>query len=36
MRLREENKIIIPSRLRRFNVKEPVKKLELNIITTNV
>ena len=36
MRLREENGVIIPSRLRRFDAKELVKKLELNIITTNV
>ena len=36
MRLREENGVIIPGRLRRFNAKELVKKLELNIITTNV
>jgi len=36
MRLREENGVIIPSRLRRFNAKELVKKLKLNIITTNV
>ena len=36
MRLREENGVIIPGRLRRFNAKELVKKLKLNIITTNV
>ena len=36
MRLREENKIIIPSRLGWFNAKKPVKKLELNTITTNI
>jgi hypothetical protein len=33
---REENKVIIPSRLRWFNVKEPVEKLELNTITTDI
>ena len=36
MRLREENGVIIPSRLRQFNAKEPVKKLKLNTITANV
>ena len=36
MRLREENGVIIPSRLRRFNAKELVKKLELNTITADV
>ncbi len=36
MRLREENGVIIPSRLRWFNAKEPVKKLELNTITANI
>jgi len=36
MRLREENRVIIPSRLRQFNAKELVKKLKLNIITTNI
>ena len=36
MRLRKENGVIIPSRLRRFNAKELVKKLKLNTITTNV
>ena len=36
MRPREENRVIIPSRLRRFNVKEPVKKLKLNTITANI
>ena len=36
MRLREENGVIIPSRLRQFNAKELVKKLKLNIITANI
>ena len=36
MHLREENGVIIPSRLRRFNAKELVKKLKLNIITADV
>ena len=36
MRLREENGVIIPSRLKQFNAKELVKKLKLNIITTNI
>ena len=36
MRLKKENKVIIFSRLRWFNAKEPVKKLKLNIITTNI
>ena len=36
MRPKEENRVIIPSRLRQFNAKEPVKKLKLNIITTNI
>ena len=36
MRLREENEVIIPGRLRRFDAKELVKKLELNTITANV
>jgi len=36
MRLKKENKVIIPSRLRRFNAKELVKKLKLNIITTDI
>ena len=36
MRLREENGVIIPSKLRRFNAKELVKKLKLNTITTDV
>ncbi len=36
MRLREENGVIIPGRLRQFNAKEPVKKLKLSTITTNV
>ena len=36
MRLREENKVIISGRLKQFNAKELVKKLELNIITANI
>ena len=36
MRLGEENGVIIPSRLGRFNAKELVKKLKLNTITTDV
>jgi len=36
MRLREENRVIIPSRLRRFNAKKLVKKLKLNTITANI
>jgi hypothetical protein len=36
MRLREENGVIIPGRLRQFNAKELVKKLELNTITADV
>ena len=36
MRLKEENKVIILGRLRRFDAKEPVKKLELNIITADI
>jgi hypothetical protein len=36
MRPREENGVIIPSRLRRFDTKELVEKLELNIITADV
>ena len=36
MRLREENGVTIPSRLRWFNAKELVKKLKLNTITTNI
>jgi hypothetical protein len=36
MRLREENGVIIPGRLRRFNAKELVKKLKLNTITADV
>ena len=36
MRLREENKVIIPGRLRQFNAKKPVKKLKLNTITANI
>ena len=36
MRLREENGVTIPSRLRRFDAKEPVKKLKLNTITADV
>jgi len=36
MRPKEENKVIILSRLRRFNAKEPVKKLKLNTITANI
>ena len=36
MRLGEENRVIIPGRLRRFNAKELVKKLKLNIITANI
>ena len=36
MRLREKNKVIIFSRLRRFDAKELVKKLKLNTITIDV
>ena len=36
MRLREENRVIIPGRLGQFNAKEPVKKLKLNTITANI
>ena len=36
MRPREENGVIIPSRLRRFDAKELVKKLKLNTITANI
>ena len=36
MCLREENGVIIPSRLGWFDAKELVKKLELNIITANI
>ena len=36
MRLREENRVIIPSRLRQFDAKELVKKLELNMITADI
>jgi hypothetical protein len=36
MRLREENKVIIPSRLGQFNAKKPVEKLKLNTITVNI
>ena len=36
MRLKEENRVIIPSRLGRFNAKKPVKKLKLNTITANI
>jgi hypothetical protein len=36
MRLREENRVTIPSRLGRFNAKDLVKKLELNTITADV
>ena len=36
MRLREENRVIIPSRLGQFNAKKLVKKLKLNIITANI
>ena len=36
MRLREENRVIIPGRLKQFNAKELVKKLKLNTITANV
>jgi len=36
MRLKEENGVIIPGRLKQFNAKEPVKKLKLNIITANI
>ena len=34
--LREENRVITLSKLGQFNVKEPVEKLELNIITADV
>ena len=34
--LKEENKVIISSKLRRFDAKELVKKLKLNIITANI
>jgi hypothetical protein len=33
---KEENKVIIPSRLGQFDAKEPVKKLKLNTITANI
>jgi hypothetical protein len=36
MRPREENGVIIPGRLGRFDAKEPVEKLELNTITADV
>jgi len=36
MCLREENKVIILSRLRQFNAKESIKKLKLNTITANI
>jgi len=36
MRPREENGVIIFGGLGRFNAKEPVKKLKLNIITANI
>jgi hypothetical protein len=36
MRLREENKVIIPSRLRQFDAKKLVEKLKLNTIITNI
>ena len=36
MRLKEKNRVIILSRLRRFNTKELVKKLKLNTITINI
>jgi hypothetical protein len=36
MRPREENGVIIPGRLGRFDAKELVEKLELNTITANV
>ena len=36
MRLKEENRVIISSRLRWFNTKDPVKKLKLNTITANI
>ena len=36
MRLKKENRVIIPNRLRRFNAKELVKKLKLNTITANI
>jgi hypothetical protein len=36
MRLKEENGVVIPSRLRRFNAKELVKKLKLNTITADI
>ena len=36
MRLKEENRVIIFSRLGWFNAKEPVKKLKLNTITANI
>ena len=36
MRLREENRVIIPGRLGQFNAKEPVKKFKLNTITANI
>ena len=36
MRPREENGVTIPGRLGRFNAKELVKKLKLNIITADV
>ena len=36
MYLKEENKVIISSKLGRFDAKEPVKKLEFNTITTDI
>ena len=36
MRPREENRVIIPSRLRQFNAKELIKKFKLNIITADI
>ena len=34
--LKEENGVIISSRLRRFDIKELVKKLKLNTITADI
>jgi hypothetical protein len=36
MHLKEENKVIIPNRLRWFNTKKPIKKLKFNIIIINI
>ena len=36
MRLKEKNRVIIPSSLRQFNAKELVKKFKLNTITADI